>query len=146
MAQHVAPDNSDDLRPLRWKRVMLSLCIVSFGIGAVVWWQPRPKAEDFLRRAQVLLQTSDFDSALTALEEAIRLGDDRATTRLLAGEAELRLGKRSEALAHFEKVDDTAGPESLAARLSSASVMIHLHQIGRAEDQLRRALSIDHSK
>ncbi len=145
MTQHTPPDSPDDAQPSRWPRVVMLLCVVSCGIGATVWWQSRPKAADFLRRAQVSLQTSDFEASLLAVEEAIRLGDDSATSRLLAGEAALRLGKRSEALIHFENVNDDAGPESLAARLSSASIMIHMHQIGHAEEQLRRALSIDYS-
>lgn len=143
MNQHASPDSPDDSQPPGWQRVVVLLSIASLGIGAAVWWQSRPKAADFLRRAQVSLHTSDFEAALTAAEEAIRLGDDRASSRLLAGEAALRLGKRSAALDHFKNVDDD-GPESLAARLSSASVMIHQHQIGLAEEQLRRALSIDY--
>lgn len=143
MTQHASPDSPDDSPPPRWQRVALLLCVASFGIGAAAWWQSRPRAADFLRRAQVSLQTSDFEAALNAAEEAIRLGDDRAASRLLAGEAAVRLGKRSEALDHFANVNDDAGPESLAARLSSASIMIHQHKIGRAEEQLRRALLID---
>jgi len=110
---------------------------------ALIWWQFRPRAQDYLQRAQIALQVSDFAGALTASEEAIRLGENSATSRLIAGEAALRLGRHSDALTHFKNIDDAAGPESLAARLSAASIMINLHQIGRAEEQLRRGLLID---
>lgn len=143
MNQLESPPSQKATPRSRWRRNLLCLIIGGLGIGALLRWQSRPSPDQFLRRAEVSLQTSDYAAALTAAEEAIRLGGDNAATRLIAGEAALRLEKPSDALRHFEHVDDSFGRQSLASRISSASIMINLRQIGQAEEQLRRALTIE---
>ena len=114
------------------------LAIVSAGI----WWSSLPTTDELTRKAKRSLRLSEFESALTDAESVIRMGDDNPMIRLLAGEAAQRLAKFDIAVGHFNEVDDSHGKESLAARLSSASIMIHKHQVGLAEDQLHRSLKL----
>ena len=143
MSQLEPPPSQKATPRSRWRRNLLCLIIAGLGVGFVLRWQSRPSPDQFLRRAEVSLQTSDYAAALTAAEEAIRLGGDTAAARLVAGEAALRLEKPSDALRHFEHVDDSFGRQSLASRISSASILMNSHQIGQAEEQLRRAMRID---
>lgn len=126
-----------------WRLAILTTLILSSVIGVFLRWQSQPNAAETVRQAHKSLRQSRYEEALAKSEEAIRLGADTPSIRLVAGEAALRLQMFQDALRHFERVDDTSGQEGLAARLSAASIMIHQHDVGQAEEQLRRALGID---
>lgn len=123
---------------------ILIVVVAVICVGATTMlYQSGPSAGELIQQAQRSLRMSKFEDALTQTETAIEQGEDTPATRLLAGEAALKLERYSDALRHLESIDDTAGPDALAARLSSASMLIHQHQVGEAEAQLRRALKLD---
>ena len=142
MNQSVSTHSPADRKPSGWRRAILVVCILTLAISGIVWWRSQPAASDFAREARRSLRMSRFDEALDAAEEAIRLGEDTTATQLLAGEAAMRLNRYSVALEHFDLVDDSVANDALAARISSASILLNRHEVGSAEEQLRRALQL----
>lgn len=138
------PKPTDPTPPSRRLRYSLvGLVVLAVGLFTAVRWQSGPTASELVLQAKKSLRMSRFDEALNQVEAAIRLGDDTPANRLVAGEAALRLKKYSVALGHFDSVKDDAGQEGLAARLSSASTLTHLHRVSESESQLRRVLAVD---
>lgn len=142
MNDAMATSAADGSPRVRLGRVCVLLVVFGGVVAGALWWHNLPRAAEYVDQARADLSASRFDAALLAAEEAIRLGEDSPTIHLLAGEAATRLERFDSALEHFERVGDSAGRQSFAARLSTASVLIHQHRIGEAEDQLRRALLI----
>lgn len=126
--------------PTRYLIVGMLIAVISGGL--CVWHFSQPDPSEFAEEARRAMRLTRFELALTSAEEAIRLGDESTDLRLLAGEAALKLKQYQKALDHFDQIDDSAGRESFAARLSAGSILLNMHDPAGSESQLRRALAI----
>ncbi|MEP3480022.1 MAG: FG-GAP-like repeat-containing protein [Fuerstiella sp.] len=112
-------------------------------VSAVAWWWVQPSADDILADAKKQARRSRPKLTLELAEKAIQLGATSPEAFLIAGEAAVKLEQFPTALKHFQNIDDTHAKQSLAARLTAGSLHLHQHEVGQAEDQLRRALVVD---
>lgn len=123
-------------------RVAITMIVVT-GVSLIAWWQLQPSAQDLLKDAQKQLRRSRYELALTQAEKAIQQGSHSPSAFLIAGESATKLAQYPTALRHFASIDDSHADKSLAARLSAGSIRLHQHDLGHAEDELRRAVAID---
>jgi len=97
--------------------------------------------------AQILLANTfaglkDVDSAVTQIEEAIRIAPDRSGTYSNLGAMELSRGKRQAAEAAFKKAVELK-PTSIAANLALGNFYWLTERAVLAEQSLTRALELD---
>lgn len=118
--------------------VILATIIAGFAGG--IWWWLQPNVDEVVADAKKQLRRARHQKALEQAELAIELGADTPAIFLVAGEAAAKLEQFPTALKHFAKIDDSHDGQSLAARLTAGSILLHRHELGAAEDQLERAL------
>lgn len=128
---------------MAWRSLLIAISIIGVLTSLSIWKSSQPDPSELAAEAKRSMRISRFEAALSSSEEAIRLGDNSKELRLIAGEAALKLKQYEKAIEHFDQIDDSSDRLSLAARISSASILLNLHDPGRTETEVRRALAID---
>ena len=95
-----------------------------------------------LLRGNGLAGLSNFDEALKAIEEAVRLDPQRGTTFTQLGLVELMKGRRPEAEAAFQRAVELA-PKSIEARLALGNFYWSTGKAKETEAAFRGALDIE---
>ena len=117
-----------------------ALLLLVTAAGMTFWlWRSPPSAEAI----KAALARRQFDEVIDLAQRRLQRYPDEHSTRLALGEAYQRQQRSAEALAAFRLIPETAGADALAARLASASLLIHEGRLLDAEQAVQSAYSID---
>jgi len=134
------PGNS---RPGRARRRYAWLLFAVIGTVAGAWLGYRWWAVPDAAQIREALAARRFNDVVELASRRLRRFPADAPARLALGEVYQRRQQVERALATFEGVPQSAGADAVAARIASASMLIHQGRLVDAETALDRAAEID---
>lgn len=119
----------------RMLAVLMGLALLGGLVGAWVTLG-RPSAE-LVEEARLALKRRNYSQAEEQARRWLQYHPQDADVLLLLGETLQRQGRLSEAIRTYAEVPLEAGPQSVAARLATASIFISQGKLEEAETKLR---------
>lgn len=111
--------------------------------AGLIWAFSGPSAEQLVDEARLALASGEPRKARQLAEQALKRSPGMVRALVTAGEAAASLGRREDALAYYDQIEDDGSLDAVVGIGAAADLLVQLGRLSEAEVRLRKLLEMD---